>query len=298
MKALAIIALILFNLSNSTALLPDAWETSLWHTSAGQVKAERVNDAGGLPVQPKSSRLELGAKGVIAIDRKSGTVLFAKNPDTVRPIASLVKLTGAILSVSKHSLDETVTIKQVSTYPDGAVMLNLAKGQKFKLSQLLAASLIPSANDAADALAIHHSGSVSAFAAEVETLLKEWGISDVKIADASGLSSKSQASPAALAKVAELALTNVEITQLVDKSEVRIKDLKGRSYPFGSTNRLLSDPAYDGVKTGYTAAAGQSVISLVEIEGHEVITVILNSPDRFAETERLVDYLKKTWEWQ
>lgn len=297
MVALATVFLILLSLTGTASLLPDSWEASLWQTGA----EPEITDAVKLPAQPvqvSTSQLSLGAKGVVAIDIASGTVLFAKAADRARPIASIVKLATATQIVRTHKLDEVVTVGSLPSYPQGAVILGLKTGQRFTVGQLLAATLVPSANDAADALAIYDSGSIGAFAAKRAGQFSFWGIKNISLTDANGLSDSSMASPAALAKLAELALRNPDIKKLAGKSKVTVKDLNGISYPLISTNQLLSDPRYSGIKTGYTEAAGQSVVSLVEINGHQVITVILGSPDRFGETRKLVSYLKSTWSWQ
>lgn len=297
MVALATTFLLLLSLTGVAGILPNSWEDNLWRAGAGPELSANVK----LPAQPfaqGSADLELGAKGVLAIDVGSGTVMFSKDAGKARPIASIVKLATATMIVRTHKLDEVVTIGKLPAYSVAAVKLNLREGQKFTVGQLLAASLIPSANDAADALAIYDSGSVEKFLGKEKSLFEFWGIKDISLADANGLSADSQASPAALAKLAELALTNPEIRKLVDQPKAIVKDISGTTYPVISTNQLLFDPLYNGIKTGYTEAAGQSVVSLVEINGHNVITVILDSPDRFGETRKLVSHLKANWSWQ
>lgn len=297
MVALATVFLILLSLTGAIGILPNKWEDSLWRAGTNSKLTGEVK-LPAQPVQKGSAPLSLGAKGVAAIDVGSGTVLFSKDTNNARPIASIVKLATATMIVRTHKVDEVVTIGRLPAYSTAAVVLGLQPGQQFTVGQLLAAALIPSANDAADALAIYHSGSVSKFVEAEKKLFSYWGIKDISLADANGLSNDSQASPAALAKLAELALTNPDIKKLVDQPRAVIKDLRGISYPKASTNQLLADPVYDGVKTGYTEAAGQSVVSLVEIKGHKVVTVILNSPDRFGETRKLVSHLKANWSWQ
>jgi D-alanyl-D-alanine carboxypeptidase len=60
----------------------------------------------------------------------------------------------------------------------------------------------------------------------------------------------------------------------------------------------LADPRFHGIKTGYTVAAGQSVVSLATVSGHDIITVVLGSNDRFGETTKLVDWVQKEYQWQ
>jgi D-alanyl-D-alanine carboxypeptidase (penicillin-binding protein 5/6) len=177
--------------------------------------------------------------------------------------------------------------------------LGLIPGQKFKLGELIEAALIPSANDAADALALFDAGTIDGFNGKMNDLITDWGISDSRFTSASGLNETGQAvSALSLAKLAKLAITNQTIAQTVSQSLGIVTDLSGTSYRVTSTNRLLSDPRVKGIKTGFTPAAGQSLVVLAMIRGRPVITVMLNSPDRFGETLNLIDWVERTYQWQ
>jgi D-alanyl-D-alanine carboxypeptidase len=77
-----------------------------------------------------------------------------------------------------------------------------------------------------------------------------------------------------------------------------ISDQSGRVYDLKAIDELLQNGAFTGIKTGYTVAAGQCFVGLTSIAGHPVITVLLNSPDRFGETQALADWIGKTYTWQ
>jgi len=104
----------------------------------------------------------------IAVDRQTATVLYSKNAGTHRPIASVTKLVTAIVILSRHSTDEMVTIPTLPEYPLEAETIGLVPGERFKIGDLLEGLLVPSGNDAADALAIIDSGSVPKFSARHE----------------------------------------------------------------------------------------------------------------------------------
>lgn len=251
-----------------------------------------------LPIRGDGPDFDAQARSVLAVDLTTAQPLFEKNADEQLPIASITKLIAVMVILRDHSLTETVTIPALPAYGPADSKLGLVAGQQFTVAELLEAALVPSANDSADALAIWDSGTIEAFTVKMNDLVKTWGISGPKFASASGLNDAgNHASARDLAKLAKIALTNAEIRRLAATPQTSVSDLSGRAYQSYSTNRLLGTIGVKGLKTGYTLAAGQSFMALADIEGHEVITVVLNSPDRFAETARLIGWIERTWQW-
>ncbi len=241
----------------------------------------------------------LKAASVYALDRESGVVLYSQNAGQERPIASITKLMSLLVLLRGHQPAESITIKSLPSYNPEDAKLGLINGQQFSFSDLLAAMLIKSANDSADALAIHDSGSLEAFTVKMNSLLNEWGIEHSHFAAPSGLVDNNNFSTAeSLAKIAALALSNSSVRELVNTESKVIHDTSGKPYSLETTNLLLKDNRFHGIKTGYTLAAGQSVVALASIKGHDVITVVLGSPDRFGETTQLVNYLEGAYTWQ
>lgn len=263
------------------------------------ITAPRNNPTVKLPVKTTGEVLQIGATNSLALDMDSNSILFAKNASERRPIASITKLVTAMVILRDHQLDEVMTVPTLPTYQPEDETLGLKPGQQFKISDLLKATLIASANDAADALALADSGTTQAFSAKMNDLIAEWGITDAHFTNPSGLvDTDNYASAEALAKIGKIALANSSLASMVQTRNSQIVDLAGDQFNLTSTNLLLSDPRFSGLKTGYTEAAGQSVVALVNIHGHRVITVVLNSPDRFGETQTLVNYLERVYQWQ
>ena len=264
------------------------------------VKEEKVEIAiAPTPIKVGNTETGINATSVIAIDKASGTVLFERNADQKRPIASITKLATAIESVGSYNLDETVTIPQLPTYNPGDEIIGLKAGETFKVKDLLKALLVNSANDAADSLAIINSGSSEAFSKNMTEKVKEWGVEDANFNNPSGLKDEgNEASARAVAKIGMVALHNQAIEQLVATGTTSITSTSGRAIALEPTNKLLQTGQYKGIKTGYTLASGQCFIGLVNVQGHEVITVVLNSPDRFGETQQLVNWIDKSYKWQ
>ena len=251
-----------------------------------------------LPIRMTTDTLTLGAASAIAIDKDTATVLYSKNADARRPIASVTKLITALVILSRHSPTEKITIPTLPTYPKEAETIGLVPGETFTLSDILEAALVPSANDAADALAIYDAGSVTKFAARMNTKMSEWGISDVRFVSASGLQDDGNyASAAALAKIANLAITNPAVAKIVKYTTVTISSSTGRTYNLSSTNDLLASGRFYGIKTGYTLAAGECFVGLTRVNGHEVITVVLGADSRFGATTTLTNWIGRSWQW-
>ena len=251
-----------------------------------------------VPIAQNLSAPNVYAGSVYVVDATTGTVLYQKNADTPRPIASLTKMMTILTILKNHNPDEQVTIPQLESYKQGDALAGLVSGDKFALKDLAAATLIPSDNDAADSLAIHDSGTKEKFYGKMNSIAKEWGISGATFVSASGLQDVgNQASAKDLATIARLGLKNKLFSQLTSTKTMKVTSGQGKVYTLNTTNDLLDGVRVFGVKTGYTPAAGECLVTLAKINGHDIITVVLASPDRFGETSRILDWVTTTYNW-
>jgi serine-type D-Ala-D-Ala carboxypeptidase (penicillin-binding protein 5/6) len=251
-----------------------------------------------LPIRTTTTPLSLNAASAIAIDRTTATTLYAKNSGAKRPIASVTKLITALVILSRHSPSERITIPTLPEYPVEAETIGLKAGDTFRLGDILEAALVPSANDAADALAIYDAGSVTKFAARMNLKMHEWGIDDTRFVSASGLQDTGNyASAASLAKIASLALINPTLASTVTHTSATITSGQGRVYNLTTTNELLASGKFYGIKTGYTLAAGECFVGITRVNGHEVITVVLGADSRFGATTTLTNWIGQNWQW-
>jgi serine-type D-Ala-D-Ala carboxypeptidase (penicillin-binding protein 5/6) len=251
-----------------------------------------------IPIQSGTQALNLPVTSVLATDVTTGATLHAQNPTIRRPIASLTKMATALVILSRHSLDETITIPMLPEYRPEDERLGLVAGETYRLEDLLRALMIKSANDAADALAIADAGSVPAFVDRMNGKMNEWGIRDVHFAGPSGLTDKDNyATAEALAKIGRLILTNPFLKQTVSQTSATMISGGGRIVPMQTTNKLLYAGDFYGIKTGYTLAAGECFVGLTRINGHEVITVVLDADDRFGNTQTLANWISRNWTW-
>lgn len=254
--------------------------------------------AGPWPVQTGQERLRLPAAAGMAVDVSSGTVLYTQNTNQQLPIASITKLMTSLVILSGHNLTDTITIPQLPTYLPEDEVIGLQPGEAYQLQDLIRALLVQSANDAADALAIADAGSLPKFAAKMNAKLTDWNINGARFVSASGLTDAGNyATAEALTKIGRLALTNAFIRQTIAEQADTITSGAGRVIILQTTNQLLSTGNFYGIKTGYTLAAGECFVGLTRINGHEVVTVVLGANDRFGNTQTLVNWITRNWQW-
>lgn len=261
-------------------------------------KVAQDDPSAPVPVLKSADQPYVYAKSIYVVDAATGTVLYQKDADTPRPIASLTKMMTILTILKNHDANEKVTIPQLAPYKPGDALAGLTPGETFTLKDLVAASLIPSDNDAADSLAIYDSGTKEKFYGKMNTIAKEWGLSSATFASASGLQDAgNQASAKDLATIARLGLHNKLFAQLTSTKTMKVTSGQGRVYALNTTNDLLDGVKVFGLKTGYTPASGECLVTLSKVGGHDIITVMLGSQDRFGETARLLDWVTNSYNW-
>lgn len=274
----------------SNAILPDNTKTNF--TTTKYYPSPKLKN--------NSSNFVADAKIAAIYDVKSGKVLYQKNQDEQAPIASLTKLMTALTIMQNHSPDETVIIN--SNLPDLSPddqKINLVAGSRFKLSELMKAMLIYSANDVANALAIWDSGSIENFTNKMNQNAKIWGMNNSSFSNPSGLDNQANLSSAGdLIKISAILLHNEKFRNIINTQKSVIYDLDGNSYPITTTNQLLNLPYIYGIKTGFTTQAGECLILLAKKEDNEIITIVLNSPERFTESKNMVNYTFDNYIWE
>lgn len=247
----------------------------------------------------------------VLIDYETGEVIFDKNAHQKAYPASTTKVMTAILVLENGNLDDKVTI-DYDLYVDGSSMY-LLKGETFTVKELLEALLIRSANDAAEALAKHIAGSVEDFVKMMNLRAKELGALNTNFTNPHGLPDENHVTTAydlaMMAKHAmgfELFREIVKTTMLVfepteQTPETRYyRNTNKFLWGTGRANQIFYDGKYinikydiiDGIKTGYTGAAGNCLISSGVRDGHRLISVILGAEgvNVYADSRALIDY--------
>lgn len=249
---------------------------------------------------PKSNYKKFNplAAASVIYDTGSGTNLLEKDISTPRPIASLAKLMTALIIMESHKPNEVVTVGKLPALGPEDQKLGLVEGEEITVGELLKAILIYSANDAANALAIYDSGSVEDFSKKMNDKAKLWGMTNSNFDEPSGLSSKNTSTPKDLIKLASVLSTNQTFKEITSTANSKIFNQDGKAYTLTTTNKILGSVGVVGMKTGYTLDAGQCLITAVERNGRRIITVVLNSPDRFQESKNMIEWAFNNHIWQ
>jgi len=253
------------------------------------------------PPQP-SLKNSLGpaiwAKAHIILDQQTNTILSSQNPHLPLPPASTTKLVSALTALNIYPLDELVTVQEA--YPVGK-NIQLQKDETLTVTNLVSALLIHSANDAAYTLARHNTASVSGFIRQMNEIVKRYDLKNTNFENFDGLDHPNHYSSAYdLAQIARLGIKSNVIRTAAATPKSQIVNVQNTHvYQLENTNELLGPiPEVKGLKTGWTDQAGECFIGLIEVNGHELITVVLGSRDRFAETKKMIDWIKKNVTWE
>ncbi len=216
------------------------------------------------------------AASVLVTDLITGRTLYEKNADEKRPPASTQKLLTALLVAEAGDLDAPVTVQTSDTWAE-PVMLYIKAGEVYTRRDLLRVMLVHSTNDVARCLGRDNAGSVEAFAAKMNRKAAELGMTQSHFVNPNGLPAPGQYSTARdMAKLAQAAYRNATIRSIVSLKNVSFRYASGKTIEFKNTNRVLRGyPFCNGMKTGYTEAAGHCLISSGSNNGHEVIVVVL-----------------------
>ncbi len=228
----------------------------------------------------------------ILIDAITGKVLFAKSAKLKRYPASTTKIMTCLLALeSGKDQDGIVTVGKL---PEGdfafdSVNISLKKGEKIAFRDLLEALMLRSANDAADAIAIHVAGSVNAFVEQMNQKAQALGMTGTHYTCTNGLTESEDHYTTALdmATLAREAMKQPDFAALVSTPSGRIEPTNKTSKPreFSSSNMLLFDDVYGyvyakGIKTGFTSMAKNCLVSAAEKDGRKLIAVDLFVEER------------------
>jgi serine-type D-Ala-D-Ala carboxypeptidase (penicillin-binding protein 5/6) len=227
------------------------------------------------------------AKAGILIDATTGQVLWAKGEDAPRPIASIAKVMTALVILKAGDLNRRVAVpKAVTAYvaKNDANAAGLRPGQVFTVNQLLHAMLIESAADAAYTLATVYGPGLPAFVGKMNAEAKALGLARTHFTTPDGLPIPTETStystPAELVRLGELAMAYPVFRSIVGLHFYNLpKDGSHSAYSFTSSNELIGRyPGVTGIKTGFTDAAGHTLLFEAVRGSRTLIGCVLGSP--------------------
>jgi serine-type D-Ala-D-Ala carboxypeptidase (penicillin-binding protein 5/6) len=231
-----------------------------------EVSPPRVS--GGVPAT--------GARSVMMVDARTGATLYEKNADEIRPAASTQKLLTALIIAERGFLDQPVRVEFTDTLAE-PVKLNIKPGDTYQRIDLLRALLVKSPNDVARCLARDNAGSIEAFAEVMNQRARELGATHSHFVNPNGLPVPGQYSSARdLSVIARAAYANPTIRSIVCLPQLVFRYANGRTRELENTNKVLRRSPYcNGMKTGYTEAAGHCLICSGSRPGRDIIVVVL-----------------------
>lgn len=231
---------------------------------------------------------KVSASGAIVMDANSKIVLYSKNPSIRFSPASTTKLMTALVGSTYFKPQDILTVKIATK--EGSI-LGLYQGEQMTFENLIYSMLLPSANDAAFAIAENYSGGVSSFVEAMNKKAQVLKLINTHYGDPAGLlDSEDFTTPFDLARLASFAVQNPLIKNAVATKDKYITDASGNTvYHLENLNKLLGIDGINGVKTGYTQEAGEVLVTSKLEKGNTIIIVVMGSADRFLDTQKLLD---------
>ena len=250
---------------------------------------------------------------IILVNAKTGKILYSKDAFKKMYPASTTKLMTAILTLENCKLDDIVTVSHnaIFSIPVGYSHASLKEGEKLTVEQLLNVLLIPSANDAAVALAEHIAGSVEEFAEMMNNKAKEIGCIGTHFVNPNGIHNENHYSTAYdLSLIGRYAMKFEDIMRIATVNQYTLP--KTNKYDkenriFNATNGLITKngeyyyEAATGLKTGYTDKSGYCIVTTAKKNDVELLEVVLGSDsidDRYTDCTKLFDYAFENYSYK
>ena len=239
---------------------------------------------------------ELPAPSAVLMEASTGKVLFEKNAHEQRACASVTKVMTLLLVM--EALDAgSIQLTDIVTASDHAASMGgsdiwLEPGEEMSVDDLLKATVIMSANDAAVALAEHVSGSEGAFVEKMNERAAELGMTETVFLNCCGLDEDGHVTTAY--DVALMSRALIQHEEIFRYSQTWMDELRGGKTQLVNTNKLLkSYSGITGLKTGTTSKAGSCMAATAERDGMSLVSVVLGcstTEERFSSAAALLDY--------
>ena len=234
----------------------------------------------GAAASSTAGALKLKSNSALVLDQAGQRVLYAKNDDSVVPIASITKLMTALVVLdSGQPLDEPIKIQKEDRDRLKGTRSRLSVGMTVARDDLLRLALMSSENRAAAALTRAHPGGTPAFVAAMNAKAAELGMWHSRFVDGTGLSSGNVANAQDLARLVNAAYNHPLIREYTTDSQYTVRLANGHKMRFTNSNRLVKNSAWDiGLsKTGYIREAGRCLVLQAQIAATPVVIVLLDS---------------------
>jgi D-alanyl-D-alanine endopeptidase (penicillin-binding protein 7) len=246
---------------------------------------------------PSQLRPRVRAEAACVVDEKSGSVLYGRRADEVRPLASMIKLLTALVYLESGG-DLNSEIEITPEDAAGAGKSILWKGHKFRARDVLHAALMSSENRAARALARSTPYTEEEFVQRMRDRAAQLGCHTLQVVEPTGLSELNVASAADVARLLIAALANPTIARICQTYRYEFKATnKPKLYRITNSNRMLTSKyRVTGGKTGFIVEAGWCLANRIETPFGPLVTVVMacrSNAARFSETRQLIEWALK-----
>lgn len=256
-------------------------------------------DLTSVPDWPTAPEIE--TSNAILMDASSGAILYAKNDTEQCHPASITKLMTALLTLENCSLDDTVTFSYRATHEleEGATSIARTEGEQLSVRDCLYALLLASANEVAQALAEHVSGSIEAFADLMNQRAEELGCTGTHFTNPTGLNDDAHVTTCRdMALIARELLKNKDFLEIESHTTYTIPatNKHSESLVIAQKHELVKEGGnhYDGAiagKTGYTTQTGNTLVTCAQRGDETLICVVMKcSGTQYSDTISLLDY--------
>ncbi len=281
-----------------------AAETTSENETSSEETTEDVVEASSLGASTLGNIAPPGivAEGAILMEADNGVILYQKNMDTPYFPASITKVMTCLLAAENSSLSDTVTFSQEAVYGIDRTSSNVGMdvGQAISMEEAILCVMLASANEVASAIAEHVSGSIEDFCALMNQRAEELGCTNTHFANANGLPNDDHyISPHDMALIAKAFNDNETCRRL---ASMRSYDVAVTATQPDEIHMLNHHKMYEGLsyaydpvvwgKTGYTMAAGSTLVTVAEKDGLSLICVVMKdvSEKNYTDTRTLFDF--------
>ena len=239
--------------------------------------------------------ISVSAERAVLMDAESGRVLYEKNAYDPTLIASTTKIMTAIIAIESGMMEEKVKVSKRAVYTEGS-SIYLTENEKIPLKDLVYGLMLRSGNDSAVAIAEHVGGSLEGFVQLMNEKAAWLGMNHSSFENPHGLDGETHYSSAYdLGLLMAYAMKNDTFRKVTGSEMYRSEN---RDYSWMNKNKMLTqyyDPT-NGGKTGFTKAAGRTLVTSAQREGMELVAVTLNASDDWNDHKRMFEWGFKNFE--
>jgi serine-type D-Ala-D-Ala carboxypeptidase (penicillin-binding protein 5/6) len=266
----------------------------LWAALACLAYSGGAATATDVATTPVTDRFpEIASAYAVVIDDE---LSWARALDSPRQPASLAKLLSGLVLLERDWDPERLIVVSASAAAIEGSRVGLRAGEQIRAADALTAMLVRSANDACLALVEQRSGNSPAFAIEMNRMAQRLGMKASRFVQPCGLDAPGQYSTVRdLLLLAHAAAGSPQIALRAGAQKATLTTAQGRRLEFHNSNALIGrDARARGLKSGYTSQAGRCLIALAEADGHRVMVVMLDAPDRWWGVTGVLDVAFRT----